>query len=64
VADVLVRHPDWTVALEVQLSRIPLTAIQDRQERYREAGIRGAWLVGYASPSLKLDVTSLFSVWR
>jgi hypothetical protein len=47
VADVLVRHPDWTVALEVQLSRIPLTAIQDRQERYRQAGIRGAWLVGY-----------------
>jgi hypothetical protein len=28
-------------------SRIPLTAIQDRQERYQEAGIRGAWLVGY-----------------
>src|SRR3954469_7427152 len=47
VADVLVRHPDWTVALEAQLSRIPLAAIQDRQERYREAGIRGAWLVGY-----------------
>jgi hypothetical protein len=47
VADVLVRHSRWTVALEVQLSRIPLAAIQDRQERYREAGIRGAWLVGY-----------------
>ncbi len=47
VADVLVRHPGWTVALEVQLSRIPLAAIQDRQKRYREAGIRGAWLVGY-----------------
>jgi hypothetical protein len=47
VADVLVRHPDWTVALEAQLSRIPLTTIHNRQERYREAGIRGAWLVGY-----------------
>ena len=47
VADVLVRHPDRTVALEAQLSRIPLAAIQDRQERYRQAGIRGAWLVGY-----------------
>ena len=47
MADVLVRHPDWTVALEAQLSRIPLAAIQDRQERYREASIRGAWLVGF-----------------
>lgn len=47
VADVLVRHPSWTVALEAQLSRIPLAAIEERQERYREAGIRGAWLVGY-----------------
>ena len=47
VADVLVRHPDWRVALEAQLSRIPLAAIQDRQERYRQAGIRGAWLVWY-----------------
>ncbi|WP_192499368.1 competence protein CoiA [Skermanella pratensis] len=47
VADVLVRHPNWTVALEAQLSRIPLAAIEERQERYREAGIRGAWLVGY-----------------
>src|SRR3954465_11601388 len=53
VADVLVRHPDWTVALEAQLSRIPLAAIQDRQERYREAGIRGAWLVGYDSAGLE-----------
>jgi hypothetical protein len=47
VADVLVRHPGWTAALEAQLSRIPLATIENRQERYREAGIRGAWLVGY-----------------
>src|SRR3954467_9974836 len=47
IADVLVRHPDWKVALEAQLSRIPLAAIEERQERYRGAGIRGAWLVGY-----------------
>jgi hypothetical protein len=47
VADVLVRHPGWTVALEAQLSRIPLAALEDRQQRYRDAGIRGAWLVGY-----------------
>src|SRR3954466_1964757 len=53
VADVLVRHPDWTVALEVQLSRIPLAAIQDRQERYRQAGIRGAWLIGYDGGGLE-----------
>jgi hypothetical protein len=53
VADVLVRHPGWTVALEAQLSRIPLAAIEERQERYREAGIRGAWLVGYGIAGLK-----------
>jgi hypothetical protein len=47
VADVLVRHPGWTVALEAQLSRIPLAALEDRQQRYRDAGISGAWLVGY-----------------
>jgi len=47
VADVLVRHPRWTVALEVQISRIPMAAVEARQERYREHGIRGAWLVGY-----------------
>ena len=47
VADVLVRHPGWTVALEAQLSRIPLAALEDRQQRYQDAGIRGAWLVGY-----------------
>ena len=41
------RHPDWMVALEAQLSRITLAALQDRQERYRQAGIRGAWLIGY-----------------
>jgi Competence protein CoiA-like family len=55
VADVLVRHPGWTVALEAQLSRIPLAAIQDRQERYREAGIRGAWLVGYDIANLEAE---------
>ncbi|WP_209881569.1 competence protein CoiA family protein [Azospirillum soli] len=47
VADVLVRHPGWTVALEAQISRIPMAAIEARQVRYREHGIRGAWLVGY-----------------
>jgi hypothetical protein len=47
VADVLVRHLGWTVALEAQLSRIPLAALEDRQQRYRDVGIRGAWLVGY-----------------
>jgi hypothetical protein len=47
VADVLVRHPDWTVTLEAHLPQISLTAIQDRQEQYRQIGIRDAWLVGY-----------------
>jgi hypothetical protein len=54
VADVLVRHLDWTVALEAQLSRIPLATIRDRQERYRQAGIRGAWLVGYDIAGLEV----------
>jgi hypothetical protein len=56
-ADVLVRRPDWTgdtaVAIEVQLSRIPLSEIEDRQERYEAAGIRGAWLVGYHLPGAR-----------
>ncbi len=50
-ADVLVRRPDWkadtAVAVEVQVSRIPLTEIEDRQERYAAVGVRGTWLVGY-----------------
>lgn len=53
VADVLVRHPGWAVALEAQLSRIPLAAIEERQERYRGAGIRGAWMVGYGIAGLE-----------
>ena len=56
-ADVLVRRPDWTgdtaIAIEVQLSRIPLCEIEDRQERYEIAGIRGAWLVGYHLPDAR-----------
>lgn len=52
-ADVMVRHPAWTVALEVQLSRIPLATIEDRQDRYRGAGIRGAWLAGFDPPGLR-----------
>src|SRR3954463_15542765 len=55
VADVLVRHPGWTVVLEAQLSRIPLATIQERQERYREAGIRGAWLGGYDIANLETE---------
>lgn len=50
IADVLVRHPSWTAAVEVQLSRIPLAVIEDRQERYEAAGIRCAWLAGYDVP--------------
>ena len=53
VADVLVRHPSWTVALEVQLSRVPTARIEDRQERYEAAGVRGAWLVGYDPPGFR-----------
>ncbi|MFL7905827.1 competence protein CoiA family protein [Azospirillum argentinense] len=50
IADVLIRHPSWAVAVEVQLSRIPLIAIEDRQERYQTIGVRCAWLVGYDVP--------------
>jgi len=52
VADVLVRCLGWTAALEVQLSRIPLAAMEERQARYRKAGIRGAWLVGFDGAKL------------
>ena len=64
VADVLVRHPGWAVALEAQLSRIPLAAIEERQERYRGAGIRGAWMVGYGIAGLEARRTSPSSAWR
>lgn len=44
-ADGLARHPDWkaaiAVAIHVQLSRIPVMDVEDRQERYAAAGVRG-----------------------
>jgi hypothetical protein len=55
VADVLVRHPDWTVTLEAHLPQISLIAIQDRQEQYRQVGIRDAWLVGYDIARLEVQ---------
>lgn len=58
-ADVLVRHPDWpagtAVVVEIQLSRIPLTEIEERQDRYAAAGIRGAWLVGHHLPGVRAE---------
>lgn len=58
VADVLVRHPRWAAAVEVQLSRVPPDALAARQARYRDAGIRGAWLLGYgpALPPARRDL--------
>src|SRR5918998_5642626 len=44
-ADVLCERGAARVALEVQLARTAPGQLAARQERYREAGVRGAWLV-------------------
>jgi hypothetical protein len=44
-ADVLCSRGAATVALEIQLARTAPGEIAARQERYREAGVRGAWFV-------------------
>jgi hypothetical protein len=44
-ADVLCRRGACRVALEIQLARTGLEDLRLRQERYRRAGIRGAWFV-------------------
>ncbi|MCW2241791.1 competence protein CoiA family protein [Azospirillum canadense] len=51
----LVEAPRWRAAIEVQLSRLTLDAIADRQARYASAGIRGAWLIGYGVPEYEAD---------
>ncbi|WP_207461824.1 hypothetical protein [Azospirillum sp. SYSU D00513] len=54
-ADVLVEPPtgSWKGALEIQLSRCDLPAIEDRQDRYEAHGVRGAWLVGFNLPTYR-----------
>jgi hypothetical protein len=44
-ADVLCRRGACRVALEIQLARTGPEDLRHRQERYRQAGIRGAWFV-------------------
>jgi hypothetical protein len=44
-ADMLCARGSVRVALEVQLARTAPGEIAARQERYREAGVRGAWFV-------------------
>jgi competence protein CoiA len=44
-ADLLCSRGRARVALEVQLAPISLELMQNRQQRYRAAGVRGAWLV-------------------
>lgn len=44
-ADLLCSRGRARVAIEVQLAPIALGQMRLRQERYREAGVRGAWLV-------------------
>jgi hypothetical protein len=44
-ADVLCRRGACRVALEIQLARARPQDQRQRQERYRRAGIRGAWFV-------------------
>lgn len=51
-ADVLAQRPEkgWSIALEIQLARCSLDAIERRQARYAADGVRGAWLVGFSVP--------------
>jgi hypothetical protein len=44
-ADVLLQRGKARIAIEIQLSKLPWHEIERRQERYREAGIRGLWLL-------------------
>ena len=51
-ADVMAAHPKglWRTALEIQLSPCTLEDLEERQERYANDGVRGAWFVGRTFP--------------
>jgi hypothetical protein len=42
-ADVLATRGDVRVAFEVQIGRLPLRDMLERQQRYRRSGVRGCW---------------------
>ncbi|KVP39969.1 competence protein CoiA family protein [Burkholderia ubonensis] len=44
-ADVLMRRGKARVAVEIQLAKLPWDEIRRRQERYKEDGVRGLWLL-------------------
>src|SRR5947209_14843516 len=44
-ADVLAQEGSRRVAFEVQWTRQPLDTMLERQERYRQSGVRSCWLV-------------------
>lgn len=46
VADVIATHGSVRIAFEAQLANVPWGELTARQDRYREAGIRGLWLLG------------------
>ena len=64
VADVLVRHLDWTVALEAQLSRIPLPPSGIVRSATGKPVFAVPGWSGTTSPGLKPSATFLSSVWR
>jgi hypothetical protein len=53
VADVLATRGRAQVAIEIQLARTPLKAIERRHARYAADGVRAAWLVGFPLPGLE-----------
>ena len=53
VADVLATRGRAKVAVEIQLARTPLEAIERRHARYAADGVRAAWLVGFPLPGLR-----------
>lgn len=69
VADVFCWKGKARIALEVQLSYQPVETLRARQQRYRDAGVRGAWFLSsqthkpdYITPSKQLPCFHLSDV--
>ena len=56
VADVLATRGKARIAIEAQLANVAWGEIVARQQRYRDAGIRGLWLLGQENYPVSKDV--------